>query len=215
MSLQPDQKALIFIGAIAVLGASVRIVRAATSGNTVAAQPALDHQMAAADSARTQQQGRGRGGEKGRGRGRGRAQGIPTDQHEPGRHEPKPKLDVDVATAAQLDSLPGVTPTIAKRIVADRMTRGPFLNKDGLRRVSGVGPGLIQQLDTLVRFSGTMVPSSPADSVIAPRRKARRKSSTPPVAQRRLEPRRAPSLRAVADSCSRARGSLASRQRVT
>jgi DNA uptake protein ComE-like DNA-binding protein len=209
MSLQPDQKALIFVGAIAILGAGVRIVRAATSGNTVAAQPALDHQMAAADSARTQQ-GRGRGGAKGRGRGRGRSQTVSPD-----RHEPRGKLDVDVATAAQLDSLPGVTPLMARRIVADRMMRGPFMNKDGLRRVTGVGPGFLQQLDTLITFSGTIVPVSPADSVIAPRRKSRRKTFTPPVVQRRLEPRRAPSLRVTADNCSPAPGSSASRRRAT
>jgi DNA uptake protein ComE-like DNA-binding protein len=209
MSLQADQKALIFVGAIAVLGAGVRIVRSATGGNVVAAQPALEHQMAAADSARTQQ-GRGRGGAKGRGRGRGRAQSAANDPQ-----EPKARLDVDVATAAQLDSLPGVTPLMARRIVADRMVRGPFMSKDGLRRVPGVGPGLIQEIDSLIRFSGTFRPSSPADTVIAPRRKSRARKSTPPVALRRLEPRRAPSLRATADSCSPAQGSAASRRRVT
>lgn len=209
MSLQPDQKALIFIGAIAVLGAGVRVVRAATGGNTVAAQPALDHQMAAADSARTQQ-GRGRSGTKGRGRGRGRSQSVPAD-----RPEPRAKLDVDVATAAQLDSLPGVTPMMARRIVADRMMRGPFMSKDGLRRVSGAGPAFIQKLDTLVTFSGTFAPSSPTDTVIARRKKSSRKASMPPVAQRRSEPRRAPSLRAVADSYWPVRESSASRRRVT
>ena len=85
------------------------------------------------------------------------------------------KLDLDVATAAQLDSLPGVTPTIARRIIADRMARGPFLSKDGLRRVSGVGPGLVEKLDTLVTFSGTFISSTPADTVIASRRKKRGK----------------------------------------
>lgn len=209
MSLQPDQKALIFIGAIAVLGAGVRVVRAATRGNSVAAQPALDHQMAAADSARTQQ-GRGRSGTKGRGRGRGRSQSVPAD-----RPEPRAKLDVDVATAAQLDSLPGVTPMMARRIVADRMMRGPFMSKDGLRRVSGAGPAFIQKLDTLVTFSGTFAPSSPTDTVIARRKKSSRKASMPPVAQRRSEPRRAPSLRAVADSYWPVRESSASRRRVT
>jgi DNA uptake protein ComE-like DNA-binding protein len=209
MSLQPDQKALIFIGAIAVLGAGVRVVRAATGGNTVAPQPALDHQMAAADSARTQQ-GRGRGGAKGKGRGRGRSQSGAPD-----RHQPKGKLDVDVATAAQLDSLPGVTPTIARRIVADRMMRGPFMSKDGLRRVSGVGPGLIRQIDSLVTFSGTFAPSSPADTVIAPRKKSFPRKSMPPVALRRSEPRRAPSHLAVVDNCSPVRGSSASPRQVT
>jgi Helix-hairpin-helix motif len=79
------------------------------------------------------------------------------------------RLDLDVATAAQIDSLPGITPTIAKRIAADRMKRGPFLSIDGLRRVSGIGPTLAKRLDTLVTFSGAFVQGSPQDSMIPPR----------------------------------------------
>ena len=209
MSLRPDHKALAFIGAIGVLGAGVRVMRAATGEPAVVAQPALEHQLAAADSSRNQQ-GRGKSGSKQRGGGRRGRGSTPTD--------PSPvrgKLDVDVATAAQLDSLPGVTPTIAKRIVADRMMRGPFMSKDGLRRVSGVGPNLVQQLDTLITFSGTLAPSSPRDTVIVPRKKSRGRRTMPPVAQQRSAPRRAPSLRAVADSCLLVPVSSATRRRVT
>lgn len=196
MSLRPDQKALVFVGAIAVLGATVRVMRAATGVRAVSAQPALEHQLAAADSARAQQEG-GRGGSKGRGR-RGRGGSLPTLR----RSRADSKLDLDVATAAQIDSLPGVTPTLAKRIVADRMMRGPFLSKDGLRRVSGLGPSLIETLDSLVTFSGTLAPTSPADTVIPSRRKkSRSKPPTPPVVLRRSARPRAPSLRAAADSC--------------
>jgi competence protein ComEA len=84
------------------------------------------------------------------------------------------RLDLDVATAAQIDSLPGVTPLMARRIVADRMTRGPFLSADGLRRVSGVGSGFLKRIDTLITFSGTFIQSSASDTVIPKRRKARR-----------------------------------------
>jgi len=211
MSLRPDHKALVFVSSIAVLGASVRVVRAVTGPNTVAEQPALDHQLAAADSARGQQ-GRGRGGSKGRGGGRkGRDQTPPADR----RGYINGKLDLDVATAAQLDSLPGVTPTIARRIIADRMTRGPFLSKDGLRRVSGVGPGFIDKLDTLVTFSGTFVTSTPTDTVIASRRKKRGKPAMPPVALRTSVPRRARLLRVVADSCWLVPVSSALRRRAT
>src|SRR5512143_3369390 len=134
MSLRPDHKALVFVGSIALLGAAVRIMRAATGGIPVAAQPALDHQLAAADSARTQQ-ARGRGGPKRRAGGqRGREPSAAPDR----RIVSKGKLDLDIATAAQLDSLPGVTPMMARRIVADRMARGPFMGKDGLQRVTGV-----------------------------------------------------------------------------
>ena len=211
MSLRPDHKALVFVSSIAVLGAGVRVMRAVTGGDTVGAQPALDHQLAAADSARTQQ-ARKQGPSKRRGGGRrGGEPATPPDR----RAYANGKLDVDVATAAELDLLPGVSPTIARRIVADRMMRGPFMSKDGLRRVSGVGPSLIQKLDTLITFSGTLAPSSPADTVIAPRRKQRAKPATPPVVQRRLAPPRAPLLRVAADSCWLVPVSGALRRRAT
>src|SRR6266496_1330600 len=100
MSLRPDQKALVFIGAIGVLGAGVRVMRAATGEPAVVAQPALEHQLAAADSSR-RQQGRGRSGSKQRTGGRrGRGSTTPQDPRTP----PRGKLDLDVATAAQVDS---------------------------------------------------------------------------------------------------------------
>jgi DNA uptake protein ComE-like DNA-binding protein len=212
MSLRSDHKALVFVGAIAVLGAGVRVMRAATGGKSVAAQPALEHQLAAADSARMQQ-GRGRSAAK-RGKGggrRGRGASDSSDQRPP----TKSKLDLDVATAAQVDLLPGVTPMMARRIVADRMMRGPFMSKDGLRRVPGVGPRLMQQLDTLITFSGTFAPSSPADTVIVPRKKMRARSAMPPVVLRKSAPPRAPSLRGAADSCWLVPVSSALRRRAT
>lgn len=81
------------------------------------------------------------------------------------------KLDLDVATAAQIDSLPGVTPMMAKRIALDRMRRGPFLSLDGLKRVAGAGPRFIQQIDSVVTFSGTFRWAEPSDTVIPKRGK--------------------------------------------
>lgn len=93
----------------------------------------------------------------------------------PGRGYLSDKLDLDVATAAQLDSLPGVTPTMAKRIVADRMRRGPFLNRGGLRRVAGVHRSFLAKIDSLITFSGTIARPEVADTIIlhpvAPRNK--------------------------------------------
>ena len=77
-----------------------------------------------------------------------------------------------MATAAQIDSLPGITPALARRIVEDRMRRGPFLGIDGLRRVYGVGPRFIARIDSMVTFSGVFRPGTPADTVI-PKRKSR------------------------------------------
>jgi competence protein ComEA len=183
MSLRADQKALVFFGAVAVLGAGVRVVRAAGGPTPAATQPALLRQIESSDSAR--QAGRSSHKKSGGRSTRGKPASRGAAQADTGR--PKRvigpldrrgyvgnRLDLDIATAAQIDSLPGVTPLMARRIVADRMTRGPFLSVDGLRRVAGVGPGFLKRIDTLITFSGTFVQSNASDTIIPKRRKARR-----------------------------------------
>lgn len=56
-------------------------------------------------------------------------------------------LDLNTATPAQLDQLPGVGPVLAQRIV----DRRPFASVDELDEVSGVGPTLLERLRLLVR----------------------------------------------------------------
>jgi hypothetical protein len=55
-------------------------------------------------------------------------------------------VDLDVATAAEIEALPYVGPALAARIVADRNARGPFGSLAGLTRVKGVGPSLADKL---------------------------------------------------------------------
>ena len=208
MSIPSDHKALIFIGAVAVLGAAVRVTRVAVGSANAAPQPALEHQIQASDSA----------ARAGRSKSRGKSpRGKPSahaSQTEPGGIESSnarrlnalldrpgyvgKRLDMDVATAAQIDSLPGVTPLMARRIVVDRMTRGPFLSLDGLRRVSGAGPRFVQRIDSLVTFSGVYHSGTPADTVI-PKRRSRAKRATRPAALQTTEPRPGPWRHAIGD----------------
>lgn len=175
--MRSDQKALLFLGAVGVLGAGVRVVRTAAGQQAPAAQPALDRQMRVADSAakaqrkpKTKSQGpsRGRGG---RGKNANADPGKVANGLLDRRGYVGSRLDLDVATAAQIDSLPGVSALMARRIVQDRLRRGPFLSMSGLQRVSGVGRGLMQRLDTLVTFSGTFAFPSPGDTVIKSRKR--------------------------------------------
>jgi competence protein ComEA len=62
-------------------------------------------------------------------------------------------VDLDVASAAEIERLPGIGPHLAARIVRDRETHGPFGGWDALDGVKGIGPSLRRALDTLVRFS--------------------------------------------------------------
>lgn len=57
---------------------------------------------------------------------------------------------LNLADAAELDTLPGVGPVTAQNIVADRDANGPFASLDDLQRVSGIGPALVARLDGLV-----------------------------------------------------------------
>lgn len=192
MSLQSDHKALLFLAAVATLGAGVRVVRAAGRDAPSGAQPALEHQMQAADSAaRAGRGGSGRGA-KAKKKSPARAAGDTAKRRTPhdstARQTRGPldrpgwvggKLDLDVATAAQLDSLPGVTPLMAKRIVADRMAHGPFLNRQRLQRVPGAGPRFIARIDTLITFSGTFSRPAPTDTIIERPKSARSRKSAP------------------------------------
>ena len=84
------------------------------------------------------------------------------------------RLDLDVASAVEIDSLSGVGPALAKRIVADRMVNGAFRELTALRRVKGVSAKLLVRLDSVVSFSGVYKPSLASDTII-PAKAARKR----------------------------------------
>ena len=49
------------------------------------------------------------------------------------------KVNINTASAAQLDTLPGVGASTAEKIVADREANGPFKTVEDLKRFSGIG----------------------------------------------------------------------------
>lgn len=63
-------------------------------------------------------------------------------------------LDLDRATAHEIESLPRLGPALARRIVFNRDTFGPFGSMEGLQRVKGMGRVTLQRLAPLVTFSG-------------------------------------------------------------
>jgi competence protein ComEA len=59
-------------------------------------------------------------------------------------------IDVNDATTAELETLPGVGPATATAIVTERERNGPFLGVDDLDRVPGIGPAKLDALRDLV-----------------------------------------------------------------
>lgn len=59
---------------------------------------------------------------------------------------------INRATADELDTLPGVGPALAQRIVEYRTQNGAFADLNALDAVSGVGPALLAELAPLISF---------------------------------------------------------------
>ena len=79
---------------------------------------------------------------------------------------------MDTAPAELMETLNGIGPTLAAKIVAHRDSFGAFGSVEGLQQVRGIGPGLAAKLAPHVTFSRL---PRPQNAVVAPppgRRKA-------------------------------------------
>lgn len=65
---------------------------------------------------------------------------------EPGGAEPGGTVDLNTADAAGLQTLPGVGPATAEKIIAHRETVGPFTGLQDLDAVPGIGPATLDRL---------------------------------------------------------------------
>lgn len=133
MLTRDERRGLLFLAAIAVAGGVMRVVRApsATPGESIVAP-----ELAAGDIARQAQLAR-------------RALELSRPLL------PGERVDVDRASAQELERLPRVGPAMARRIIDERDAHGPFGSLEGLKRVPGIGPATLKGFERTTAFSGT------------------------------------------------------------
>jgi len=61
------------------------------------------------------------------------------------------QVDINRADSNELQTLPGIGPSLAASIIAYRTREGPFARVDDLTNVPGIGPAKMRQLAPLVR----------------------------------------------------------------
>jgi competence protein ComEA len=59
-------------------------------------------------------------------------------------------ININTASQAELETLPGIGPTTAQKIIQYRETNGPFVSTQDIINVSGIGPGTYERIKDLI-----------------------------------------------------------------
>lgn len=71
---------------------------------------------------------------------------ITTQRSDPAADELPEKININTATAEQLQQLEGIGPVLAQRIVDYRETAGPYALPEDLLAVEGIGQGILDNI---------------------------------------------------------------------
>lgn len=63
-------------------------------------------------------------------------------------------IDLNTATQEELESLPGIGPVLAQRIIEYRQDIGKFKTKEQIKNVKGIGDKTYEQLRNLIKVGG-------------------------------------------------------------
>jgi len=64
--------------------------------------------------------------------------------------QPIGKINLNTATLAELDTLPGIGPAIAQRIIEYRQQNGAFTKLEDIKKVRGIGDAMFEQIKELI-----------------------------------------------------------------
>ncbi len=80
--------------------------------------------------------------------------------HEPAPSAPTPaaRLDLNTATEDELARIPGVGPSLARKLVEARQSRGIFTTWDDVDAVAGVGAARLDTLRAATHLSASAAP---------------------------------------------------------
>lgn len=67
-------------------------------------------------------------------------------------YETKTKININTATKEELETLPGIGPKTAQKIIDYRKEHGPFKSTKDIQNVSGIGPKKYEQIKNLITF---------------------------------------------------------------
>ena len=163
MPTTAERHALLFLAAVALVGGGVRVVgvhrferdvRPGAAEATDLGRDQLRAQIDAVDSVRHTRSGArpSRGSRPRKTSGSSPGVPLPTLDHGPALPSPDYPLNVNDATAEELERLPRVGPALAQRILAHRDSLGSFSSVDDLRHVRGIGTVTASLLAPLVTF---------------------------------------------------------------
>jgi competence protein ComEA len=71
---------------------------------------------------------------------------------------PKAKININTASAAELESLPRIGPKVAQRIVDYRTKNGSFKKVDEIMKIQGIGEKIYEQIKDMITVGAETAP---------------------------------------------------------